>query len=1612
MQRGAVDALLDPSSIPSMTPEQRAATRRRRSSVAVGRTGGGQAWDVARDYARDKMLPTDSFRNVSFRRKRVSTLDALGEDGDDHEDLLRAHAAAAATASAHSSSAASASAAAAAAAGGGGGISSSAAPGSAPAVGASMATGIPQLGSMAPLTTMSSTPPTTTATPPSPMMKMSHQQPPTSPTHTLLLDATPTTSAGADEFKSAVVKAHFQAKHSNALRTSMQNAGRSTEKVNLFGQSNVLHTVEKRWIKRAESLDRMYIRWDVDEDDEHDEEGYAINGYDVGDDDNGSIIFRGNGRGGGGGGGALSPSSTWGSDRGSLSPEPDEYDRRNGRGSPTKMPITPVTRSTLQAWDMIMTNRSGLYSDAAMESIDIEELRETAEIHKLARRKIHSTRSAGDDADLIQTMHENDFATSASQSHSSTTTPAALLQKKTAPSNARGGGAHSKAMQQHPTKQVDISRPKLLIYDRLASVRNKRKTAKDPKYRFSTHKQDGLSMYMEQSRRAQTAPHSSGRSRAYEFQYGISVLNPSLSGEQREAQMRQQAEWVAAQHQHARHRPATSSYNSRFSKKPLLSSYDFRKSGMSESTQRTGCGGGGARGDTKGAHASGDPTEVVGTEERLSPWLRRYSTAAWRDKTLGFSGKVWDVAFSKYKEETLSNEFDRMARHWAENTVRFVERSISLFHAGLVKNYIMECENVKIVEVINCGLGDHAGVPFLRAVGDAVTVLHLIGNRLGERSLRIIAEMLAKSEYKKPSSSSSKKASVAAETTHADKVVVPASEGTGESGRRRSITGKSDVAGRRRSVTSNTNSSGASSTSAVSNGTAQTNIAAGASSTHDAAAAAAAVLHEVNMDCSASMRIQPDPKRFLVELDLSGNSGGVRYQIVLDAMQTNRSVKHLKLSDCGFTYRAVGVLADMLRRNKHLKSLILSNNHFDTAACGKKLGEGIKVNKTLELLDLSSCSITDESAQSIFASLSDLFESQLRELRLGHNSIGKMACYAARYALKRNSYLEILGLESNPLGYQGVVQLFSAMAYSETLRLVRMDNVNFTPQQNRVESDFDPTSPVGEYRLCLEQPGQRSIAVQLVGVWKKQGKHVWQNAALDGKAFELTDAMGWPDAMPAEGMLTVDVIPPHERIKTTEEVAKTPIDDAVLEKLYYTKRIQDATPIWRAQYLKAMAMGFFYRCEQVATIIKSLVSNGETSQITSLVGCFFPRLLDIENMSAISELLDSEVLNLWEEVQARMGILGTFNPSSPNGRYVLDLSQFEHRYFCLKLQELERKELDDLESEYADSSRTMNPNVACVRNIMYNGTRQDRLKLYEWPVPKKGTVQLDYSTTRRSVLPVATDITIELVKSLLGDITQGVTEQEVLERIYELQKLSKQNAVINLIQSARSSDASRDEHVKSFMKQAWRQSTATGHRRRKRKGATDDASGGRVRILHILKVFTSKFCMTSKQVADVLSTEYTRSFTIECMVTLFPAIRDLSQRNVAMLAELMTRDEQIEFGSRLGIDKFHRYAPSIWYRVDLENSLELECLEYFTKLAYFSDNKTNFFEICIGGKPIKAPEDGSLYSYLQSRSKLYREPGGRPGQIIFRLDVGNHDRVLLAARHIQRHITQKRNAKK
>ena len=1422
-------------------------------------------------------------------------------------------------------------------------------------------------------------------------------------------------NAAGDALHSVVAKRSFHVKHAAALREQMESSGRSTEKVNLFTKSGVLKTVRTSWIAHAEGLDRMYISREEDM----------------------------------------------------------QEDENDGAREHTRC-LSRKTQDTFDAWDLILTSRSnvlaidGEQATTNQRDTDFREQMEAAEINKLSSLRIRTRRSAGDDNDLIREAIQGDYAAAHVR----------LREAKSAVPSSRSAivqpGAHQNGNSAGSYEKIQLSKSKLQIYDRLASVRNKRILLRDPKHRYSSSRQDGVSMYIEQHRRAQTAPMMMSRSRAYELHNGITTLNPSLTPEQQDAQSQELHEYqrhvldVRKTSSQQRASAALAYGSGKFGgKKPvLLSAYDFRMGSFKSLDSSTAPTTRGTRDASSSSSTSfhGHDDEV---HERLSPWLRRYSTVAWRDKTLGFSGKVWDVAFSKYQEETLQREFDRMARHWKEGSICFSERSISLFHAGLVKNYIIAKRNIAVVQVINCRLSDTVGVPFLKALQNTVTVLKLVGNRLGERSLKVISEMLLVS-----SSSSSTCQSIAKLSSSCPSGAEHASSSShhGRHRQGRKVDGEGhtgvllvdgiaceELAGSDSLVQRDDIADDAHAEANVPPASALHKIANAnkrSSSVSSSSSSSSAVPGETHHASATSASLTPtclipsvadgDLRRHLVELDLSGNDvpsrtwSGATFHGVLDAMQTNRSVRHLKLSGCSFSWRVVGTLAEMLKRNRFLKSLNLSGNHFDTASCGRKFGEGIKVNKSLEMLDLSSCSITDESAQSIFASLSDLFESQLKELRLGNNPIGKMACYAARYSLKRNSYLEVLGLEGTQLGYYGVVQLFSAMAYSETLQLVKMDNVNFTPQQSRVESDFDPTNPVGEYRLRLEQPGQRSIAVQLVGVWKKQGRHVWQHAQLDGKSFELTEAMGWPDAMPEVGVLTLDVIPPHERIRTTEQLsnAKAAIDDAVLDKLYFTPHILDQSPMWKAQYLKAMAMGFFYECRQVARVLKSLIGHGETSQIASLVGCFFPRVIDIENIGEISDVIEAE---LWEEVQAKMGILGTFNEASPNGRYNLDLSLFEHRYFCLKLQELERKELDDLmavpvamapSSISADGgparqegyAAAVDPrsgsgsigmgsgssssgsvgvaggkqSVVCVRNIVYDGTRLDRLKLYEWPVPKKGIVQLDYSTTKRSLHSVATDMTVSLVEFLLEDL--NVTEHEVLERIYEFHSLTRSNAIISLMQSTKASDSAREEHLLKFMNDV----KASRHRKGKRRSRkAEDMSSVRLRILHILKVVTSKFSVTAKQTYEIISMELTRSFVVDCVVTLFPAIRDISQKNIAMIASAMTVDEQIELGSRLGVEKYSKYAPGMHYRIDIENPLELESFEHFTKLAYFSDNKTNFFDICIGGKKIKAPEDGSLYSYLISRTKLYREPNGRPGQILFRLDVGNHDRRLRAAEKIQ-----------
>ncbi|XP_026113548.1 protein NLRC5-like [Carassius auratus] len=99
-------------------------------------------------------------------------------------------------------------------------------------------------------------------------------------------------------------------------------------------------------------------------------------------------------------------------------------------------------------------------------------------------------------------------------------------------------------------------------------------------------------------------------------------------------------------------------------------------------------------------------------------------------------------------------------------------------------------------------------------------------------------------------------------------------------------------------------------------------------------------------------------------------------------------LKILKLCDCGLTEESGSALATVLRSNRSLKELDISNNNLHDSGV-KKLQDGLEnTNCTLQKLKLSNCSITEEGYKALASALRSN-PSYLIELDLTGNDPGQ-----------------------------------------------------------------------------------------------------------------------------------------------------------------------------------------------------------------------------------------------------------------------------------------------------------------------------------------------------------------------------------------------------------------------------------------------------------------------------------------------------------------------------------------------------------------------------------------------------------------------------------------------
>jgi hypothetical protein len=138
------------------------------------------------------------------------------------------------------------------------------------------------------------------------------------------------------------------------------------------------------------------------------------------------------------------------------------------------------------------------------------------------------------------------------------------------------------------------------------------------------------------------------------------------------------------------------------------------------------------------------------------------------------------------------------------------------------------------------------------------------------------------------------------------------------------------------------------------------------------------------------------------------------------ALYRNVSIQMLDISRNGLIdMESAEILRDILRSNKTITTLVLSENRFgQTTGAFDCIAEGLGSNSTLLNIDLSLCYLKDGGVSTLARNLGSR-NTTLQKLTIKHNSITSMGVGVLLETMEQRSLVTDLDLKNNPLGNEG-----------------------------------------------------------------------------------------------------------------------------------------------------------------------------------------------------------------------------------------------------------------------------------------------------------------------------------------------------------------------------------------------------------------------------------------------------------------------------------------------------------------------------------------------------------------------------------------------------------------
>jgi Ran GTPase-activating protein (RanGAP) involved in mRNA processing and transport len=162
------------------------------------------------------------------------------------------------------------------------------------------------------------------------------------------------------------------------------------------------------------------------------------------------------------------------------------------------------------------------------------------------------------------------------------------------------------------------------------------------------------------------------------------------------------------------------------------------------------------------------------------------------------------------------------------------------------------------------------------------------------------------------------------------------------------------------------------------------------------------------------------------------------------ALYRNTSIKELDISDNVLEdMESAIILRDIIRRNKTMTNLNLSENHFgQTTGAVECIADGLGSNSTLLKIDLTGCVLRDGDVSTLEQTLGSR-STTLQKLILGSNSITSTGVGVLLEAMEQNScHIPDLDLNSNPIGDEGASLLARALENNVLPNLTRLSLYN------------------------------------------------------------------------------------------------------------------------------------------------------------------------------------------------------------------------------------------------------------------------------------------------------------------------------------------------------------------------------------------------------------------------------------------------------------------------------------------------------------------------------------------------------------------------------------------